>query len=90
MRLIILLVAAFLAGCSLNAEYKGEFKSAYSKITVVEDPNLPTLGQAKWDGDQCTITLRKYPICLAHEVRHCLEGYFHGHNTSNSNCYSDN
>ena len=27
---------------------------------------------------ECTIFLREYPFYLAHEMRHCFEGAFHG------------
>lgn len=36
--------------------------------------------------DLCIITLRKYPICLAHEVRHCLEGSWHDSRPNSDDC----
>lgn len=57
-----------------------------SIINVRIDPALPTLGMATWQGDLCTITLRQYPVCLAHEVRHCLEGDWHAGKNSTEDC----
>lgn len=32
----------------------------------------------------CEIVLSKYPVCLLHEMRHCLEGEWHPNNVQNS------
>ena len=41
---------------------------------------------AEIQGDKCTIYLRKYPECLAHEVRHCYEGNWHEGRKSTEYC----
>ncbi len=38
------------------------------------------------DLNLCVITLKKYPYCLAHEVRHCLEGAWHKDLPSTQDC----
>ena len=32
----------------------------------------------------CEITLKQYPICLLHEIRHCLEGDWHPRDEPNT------
>lgn len=48
-----------------------------SVITISVDPGARHPGWADWKGGACHITLREYPLCLAHEVRHCFEGDWH-------------
>lgn len=55
-----------------------------SIIKIIEVPSLKQSGYATWKGDTCLIELRKYPVCLAHEVRHCFEGHFHQEGTISS------
>ena len=33
---------------------------------------------------ECHIVLRKYPVCLLHELRHCLEGDWHPRDAPNT------
>lgn len=65
-------------------------------ITVVEAPELLRTGErgrayiklADGIPYACKIVLRKYPQCLQHEIRHCLEGDWHkgqSHNTQDCN-----
>lgn len=39
-----------------------------------------------YPNNTCIIYLRNYPQCLAHEVRHCLEGNWHEGKESDSYC----
>ena len=34
----------------------------------------------------CIVTLRQYPECLLHEIRHCFEGQWHPGRTSDEDC----
>jgi hypothetical protein len=34
----------------------------------------------------CVVTLREYPQCLLHELRHCFEGQWHPGRTSDEDC----
>lgn len=82
-----LLLCVLLTGCdSLDAPMPVLERTA-SIINVKIDPALPTLGHAQWSGQLCTITLRKYPVCLQHEVRHCLEGKWHGDGHNDEDCF---
>lgn len=85
---LALLGAALLAGCDDFEPEPPKLQRTTSTITVRIDPTLKTDGWADWKGGACTITLRRYPVCLAHEVRHCLEGHFHAEGTrSGEDCY---
>ena len=81
-----------LAGCAAFEPEPYKLERTVSTISVKVDPmlggtagmgqlagnhNSGTLGEAKVVGDHCYITLREYPACLAHEVRHCYEGAWH-------------
>ena len=82
--MIRLLLCLLLTGCAAPQTYTLERKTV--KITVVEVKQLPTLGRAAWAKDTCFIALREYPKCLQHEMRHCLEGKWHG-DTKNDDCF---
>lgn len=84
LKAILILLLSALAGCAAHQTYTLERKTV--KITVVEVKQLPTLGRAAWTGDTCFIALREYPKCLQHEMRHCLEGKWHGDTPSDSDC----
>ena len=78
-------------GCSdpPNPENKYSFKFQKYKSTIVieEDAELETLGRQQTVGGICFIKLKKYPTCLQHEVRHCIEGNFHEGRKSDEDCY---
>ena len=84
MKAILILLLSALAACAAPQTYTLERKTV--KVTVVEVKHLPTLGRAAWTDDTCFIALREYPKCLQHEVRHCLEGKWHGDEPSDSDC----
>ena len=83
--MIRLLLCLMLAGCVAPQTYTLERKTV--KVTVVEVRQLPTLGHAAWAKDTCFIALREYPKCLQHEMRHCLEGKWHGDTKNDDNCF---
>lgn len=77
-----LLAAVLLSGCDDFDGQPPALERTTSVITLSVDPQLKTPGWASWAGGACHITLRQYPQCLAHEVRHCFEGDWHaGHRT---------
>lgn len=76
-----------LAGCDAFDPPAPVLERTASVITVEIDPGLKTLGYARWSGALCTITLRKYPVCLQHEVRHCLEGDWHVGRDTTDDCF---
>lgn len=83
------LALVMLSGCSSFDAPKPVLERSTMRITVVESQNLPpnVLGNATWHGDWCVITLREYPTCLQHEVRHCLEGNWHYGRDTTEDCY---
>lgn len=69
-----------------------KFRTDPIVITVKENKNLPTnvVGMSIMRGNViCDIELRRYPYCLLHEVRHCLEGKWHGDEPNIDDCYND-
>ena len=64
-------------------------KFAVIVTTNVEFKQPLKLGQYKYDSatNTCYIWLREYPKCLAHEMRHCMEGNWHGNAASSEDCY---
>jgi len=83
---IILLMMAFSAvGCG-KAPSIDDVKHASTRIHVSQDSSIKTAGIAYITDTECAIVLKQYPVCLLHEVRHCLEGQWHGGNSS-EDCY---
>ena len=82
-----LLLCVLLTACTTLGAPRPVLERTASIINVKIDQALPTLGHAQWVGQLCTITLREYPVCLQHEVRHCLEGDWHGNRASNRDCF---
>lgn len=92
MRHTLLLTVMLLIGCSTFVEHNTTIPIPTSKPMQIEihqlkggNPNV--LGTADITGDRCVIHLRKYPHCLAHEVRHCFEGNWHKGEDSDDWCY---
>ena len=81
-----LLLCVLLTGCDSFDAPRPVLERTASIINFKIDPTLATLGHAQWVGQLCTITLREYPVCLQHEVRHCLEGKWHGDEPSGEDC----
>ena len=82
--LTVVLAAMLLTGCSSFDAPKHNIIHNQFVLTVREDPNLmpPNVrGTADLlmfkDTKHCIVTLRKYPQCLLHEVRHCIEEHWH-------------
>lgn len=51
-------------------------KRIHGLALVYEVGNFLHSGESNFR--ECTVYLRKYPLYLAHEVRHCFEGPWHG------------
>jgi len=82
----LFLICLLLTGCAAFEPEPYNLQRQISTITVEVDPLLGVIpgrgdsgitGRALVAGDKCHITLREYPYCLAHEVRHCYEGAWH-------------
>lgn len=79
-----------LVACSEQPQVKEEvkpFKTFTGPIVVEQDVDLPTLGRQQTVGGVCFIKLKQYPICLQHEVRHCIEGDWHKGVKSDEDCF---
>jgi len=50
---------------------------------------LRTDDLARWDWEKgvCDIYIKRYPVCLAHGVRHCFEGHWHDAMPNGEDCY---
>lgn len=58
-------------------------------VTVTIDPCLPKWGESRthYRGGEvqlCEIILKRYPVCLLHELRHCIEGDWHPRDEPNT------
>lgn len=78
-----LLLCVLLTGCDSEPP---KLKYPGFVLTIHVDPALPTLGLAEMTPGICKITLREYPTCLLHEVRHCAEGLWHEDRESDWDC----
>jgi len=75
-----------LSGCSSLYEPKYNIERDFFVVKIVEDPELKTDGLAEWKQSYCKITLKKYPKCLLHEMRHCIEGDWHDEKPNGQDC----
>jgi len=90
LRLATLALLATLTGCAAFDAPVYNVENTQFHLTIREDPNLPPNigGHASvlnFMGDKhCVVTLRQYPVCLLHEIRHCVEGHWHDPKVPNS------
>ena len=56
-------------------------------VVIQEDKTLKNHGGQQYVGGRCVIKLREYPICLQHEVRHCIEGNWHEGIETTDGCF---
>ena len=75
-----------IAGCDDFDGPPPKLQRSASVITIAVDPQLTPPGWAEWKGGICHITLREYPACLGHEVRHCFEGDWHAGYRTGEDC----
>lgn len=96
----ILLICLLLTGCAAFDPEPYNIKHPVSVVTIEVVPQLvrfdhngnlvDVMGTATRSGDKCHIKLREYPLCLAHEMRHCIEGQWHPPMVANDDdCYQD-
>ena len=81
-----------LTGCASTPADLYNFQQTKFNLTIIpntEEFILPkqhgvtTYGEAVIGQGYCVIRLKKYPRCLLHEIRHCIEGDFHKHDETN-------
>ena len=78
-------LALSLVGC--EAEPSGVIAQDKFRVQLRVVPGLETRGLAVWQKGACQILLRKYPECLLHEVRHCIEGEWHKGRETDEDCF---
>ena len=79
---VVLLV--LLAGCT---DPPPQLKYPGFVVHITIDPALPELGLTTMAPGICKITLREYPTCLLHEIRHCTEGNWHAGRETDKDCF---
>lgn len=89
MEYLRLLILLSMIGCTENHPPEVNFDKYISDVVIEEDKTLPTLGRQQTVGGVCFIKLKQYPICLQHEIRHCIEGNWHQGYESNDDCFED-
>ena len=78
-------LALSLVGCEAGPSGVIERDQFRLELRVV--PGLETRGLAVWQEGECQILLRKYPECLLHEMRHCIEGDWHPGRETDWDCF---
>ena len=88
MRVLLVLL---LAGCEIfDAPKKPQIVMPQFQFTVVDNAKLPEgiAGSATVFPNMkiCVVALKDYPRCLLHEIRHCIEGKWHGDEPNGDDC----
>lgn len=86
MNKITLIMLMLIVGCSTEPTFK-DVTNPIVNIVISENPLMQQEGLAYINGGECKIVLKRYPKCLKHELRHCLEGDWHGKKDSIVDCY---
>lgn len=80
-----------LVGCSAPGPVY-DLKQTTFTVTIIETDDFITKndqfiqGEAHVKPGECVIRLRKYPRCLLHEIRHCVEGNWHEGRITTEDC----
>lgn len=84
----LILLAAMLTGCAYKAPVPVRNDVRVILRSPMEYDDQKTAGTATYlpPINACVITLREYPQCLLHEIRHCIEGQWHPGRTSDEDC----
>jgi hypothetical protein len=99
MKYLALPLALLLTGCATIDDIFGPAKppkivNSRFILVIQETPELPMQHPGKammYDfgparDKMCVIDLRRYPVCLLHEIRHCIEGDWHGAFPNGDDC----
>ena len=91
MKYLLILSALLFSACTSIQQNKPKIPFPSQTISTIEIRKLrggdfSYKAYAEIQGDKCTIYLRNYPECLAHEVRHCYEGNWHKGRKSTEYC----
>ena len=84
----VLLALLLLTGCAYvpPVPVRNDMRIILRAPEQYQDPNV--LGTATYLAawNLCVITLREYPQCLLHEIRHCFEGQWHPDRDTTEDC----
>lgn len=87
---LLLALTLLLSGCAIFDSPQPQIIRNAFIVSISESDNLPhnVLGTATYYPtiNACVIALRKYPQCLLHEIRHCIEGDWHGDLPNSDDC----
>jgi hypothetical protein len=90
MHLGLIVLASLLVGCAAFDAPQPQILRDTFTVRIFDQGSLPpnVLGTAIYDhqSNTCVIVLRKYPQCLLHEIRHCVEGAWHGAHPTDEDC----
>lgn len=89
MKYLKLITLLLMVGCTEAPSPEVNFDKYISDVVIEEDKTLPTLGRQQTVGGVCFIKLQQYPVCLQHEMRHCIEGDWHQGYESDDDCFED-
>lgn len=91
MRVIFLMLSALAFGCASRSDYLLPTYGAEFYISISEGkmPNprqiaFANIKSVNGKTVSCEITLERYPVCLLHELRHCIEGHWHPRDEPNT------
>ena len=94
MKIIILCFALLTTSCAQVEDYQIIDKHFNLRLALVDQPTLGgknVAGVAYYGGKTCVIILdkQKYPRCLLHEIRHCIEHDWHKGYDTTEDCHID-
>lgn len=92
MKRLLTLSLIALTGCGSYApDSTVKFDAVNVRFELVDNLPMGINGMARWSGANCTITMRRsrYPACITHEMRHCVEGEWHDKRPNSDDCYVD-
>ena len=88
----VIALSVFISGCATQEPSPSHVPVRTDMHVILRTPvdhdNPRILGTAIYlpTINTCIITLRKYPACLLHEIRHCFEGQWHPGRDSDEDC----
>lgn len=92
MKALILAALIALPGCSTFNAQRGVplYSEINARVVLTDDIKDDRHGYASWDGSLCTIFIKRsqYPFCMAHELRHCFEHYWHDERPNDTDCHA--
>jgi hypothetical protein len=84
----VIALSFFISGCATHVPVPVRTDMHVILKSPVDHENPRVLGTATYlrSINTCIITLREYPVCLLHEIRHCFEGQWHPGRDTDEDC----